>query len=221
MKKTVTTALLTAACLAACPDAQAQEADATQESFKNTLAVQPLYWLNNGLRIDYERQLKTPYHWLQVSAIGYYVEDENAFWTLWNNSPDINSAWGAGLEVNYKYFPYGKIFYVSGGLSAAHFSVQYDKINYIYSSYTGEGLTYYEPDWETVEESSSFGRLGMNFYAGVQNRHSRHFLIDGYAGFGRVHTFYDKDKYYPDSYLNSLSYRGLTLTIGFRIGFRL
>jgi hypothetical protein len=216
---TIITALSLAACLTAFPSARAQ--DNAPESFANTLAVQPFYWLNNGVRIDYERRLKTPDHWLQLSAIGYYVEDNNNFWTLWDMNRNFNSAWGAGLETNYKYFPFGKIFYISAGLSAARFSVQYDSRKHTYITYEEEGLTYYESHWDEVEETQHFNRFGTNFFAGFQNRHNRRFLVDGYVGFGRVYSFYDKDKYYPDSYLNSLSYRGISLTIGFRVGFRL
>jgi hypothetical protein len=220
MKKTTITAILLAAgLLVSFLNAEAQ--NVPRKTFENTLAIQPLYWINNGFRIDYERQLKSPYHWLQLSAIGYYVENENSFWTLWNSIPDMNDAWGVGLEANYKYFPSGNIWYVSAGLSASRFSVQYDRVDYTYGSYTEEGLTYYEPQWREVEESQRFGRFGTNFYVGVQNRLTHRFLIDGYIGFGRVYSFYDKDKYYPDSYMNSLSYRGMTFTLGVRIGFRL
>ncbi|MDR2809194.1 MAG: hypothetical protein LBB84_01385 [Tannerellaceae bacterium] len=218
MKTTGIIALLTLACLATSfPNVEAQEHPRT---FRNTLAIQPLYWLNNGMRIDYERQLKNPRHWLQVSAIGYYVGDDNSLWMQWLDR-DIRHAWGVGLETNYKYFPFGKILYVSGGLSAAHYSVQYNEWRHTFLSYQENALTYYEPQWEEVKESSNFARFGTNVFVGVQNRPGRRFLIDGYAGVGRVFSFYDAHKAYPDNYLNSLSYRGITLTLGLRIGFRL
>ncbi|MDR2388358.1 MAG: hypothetical protein LBD89_01040 [Tannerellaceae bacterium] len=219
MKTTTPTALVLLLCLLIHPRAEAQET--LPKSYKNTLAFQPLYWVNNGLRIDYERQLKTPAQWLQLSAIGYYVEGNDTFWTLWDTTRDIHNAWGAGMEANYKYFPFGRIFYVSGGVSAARFVVKYDRIIPGYTSYEEEGLRYWEPLWESVDESQRFTRFGTNFYAGVQNRASHHFLIDVYAGFGRLYSLYDKEKYYPDNDLNTLSYRGVSLTLGFRIGFRL
>jgi hypothetical protein len=221
MKKTVIITLLLASCLpASFRNAQAQ--DVSTETFRNSLAIQPLYWLNNGFRVDYERQLKSPQSWLQISAIGYYVEDENSFWTLWNTDNDINNAWGVGIEANYKFFPFERqVFYVSAGLSASRFSVQYDVMQHRYLTYEEEGLTYYESQWDNVQESQHVGRFGTNFYIGVQNRPVHRFLIDAYAGFGRIYSFYDKDKHSPDNYLNSLCYRGMTLTLGFRVGFRL
>jgi hypothetical protein len=220
MKKTIITALLpVAGLLFSFADAGAQ--DAPRKSFEHTIAVQPFYWANNGFRFDYERQLKNPAQWLQVSAIGYYVEDGNSFWTLSSNESNINSAWGAGFEANYKYFPSGNVWYVSAGVAASHFSVQYDRLNYSYESYTEEGLTYYEPQVSIAEESQHVTRLGTNFFTGIQNRPYHRFLIDAYIGFGRVFSIYDKDKYSSGNYLNALGYRGLTLTMGVRIGFRL
>ncbi|MDR2118565.1 MAG: hypothetical protein LBP25_03410 [Tannerellaceae bacterium] len=219
MKKTTIITLLLILCLPfRTPEAAAQHD--SPATFKNTLAIQPLYWLNNGIRIDYERQLKNPSHWLQISGIGYYLMDSENFWTLWNYD-DLNDAWGAGMEVNYKYFPFGRIWYLSAGLSAAHFSVQYSTEHFTYISYEQEGLTYYEPRWENVEESQQFERFGTNLCVGIQTRPSRRFLLDFYTGAGRVFSLYDEDKRYPDKYLNSLSYRGITLTMGVRIGFRL
>jgi hypothetical protein len=220
-KTSVFPLLLLAAGLLVCREAEAQ--NEMKETFKNTLAVQPLYWVNNGFRIDYERQLNTPKHWLQVSGIGYYVEDEDIFWNLWMNSgAQIDKTWGAGLEVNYKYFPFKRpVMYFSGGLAFSHFNVDYCESGYQFISYENDGLTYYEPEWQTGNATQYFNRVGTNLYLGFQNRPARRFLIDGYTGVGYTYSFYDKNKYSPDRYLNSLSYRGISFTIGFRIGFRL
>ncbi|MDR1624160.1 MAG: hypothetical protein LBS04_04215 [Tannerellaceae bacterium] len=221
--------LLTAVCILFPREAGAQ--NETEKTFRHSLAVQPFYWLNNGFRIDYERQLTNPSHWLQLSAIGYYVEDENSLWNAWWMQSDfpLNEAWGAGLEVNYKYFPLrnreyfpfrSREVYVSGGLSSSHFNVNYNTESIRYLSYVENGLTYYEPQWEQYETSQYFNRIGTNLCAGVQSRPTKRFLIDGYIGIGYIYSFYGKDKYpYNDS--NKLSYRGLTLTAGLRIGFRL
>jgi hypothetical protein len=206
--------------------------DETEKTFRHSLAVQPLYWLNNGFRADYERELENPGHSLQLSAIGYYAEDGNSLWNAWMLSSEalLKEAWGAGLEANYKYFPFrirgyssfrSRGVYVSGGLSAAHFSVNYRTEGPRYVSYVENGLTYYEPQWVEGEAKQYFNRIGTTFCAGIQNRPSKRFLIDGYIGIGYVYSFYDKDKYYPASYSGKLSYRGLTLTAGFSVGFRL
>ncbi|MDR3142648.1 MAG: hypothetical protein LBU37_13125 [Tannerellaceae bacterium] len=213
--------LFTAVCILVSREAGAQ--DETEKTFRNALAIQPFYWLNNGFRVDYERQLKNPSHWLQLSAIGYYVEDENSLWNVWMLSDfPLNEAWGAGLEVSYKYFPFrSRKLYVSGGLSSSHFNIDYRTESVRYLSYVENGLTYYEPQWEQYEASQYFNRIGTNFCTGIQTRPARRFLIDGYIGIGYVYSFYNKDKYYPHNYLNKLSYRGFTLTAGLRIGFRL
>lgn len=221
MKRTTNVFLLLAVCIFACRGVEAQ--NETKKAFTNSLAVQPLYWLNNGYRVDYERQLKNPAHWLQLSAIGYHVEDKDLFWILWmDNDSRFNRAWGAGLEANYKWFPFERpVMYFAGGLSFSHFDVKYSEASYRFINYQENGLTYYEPEWQTRSLSQYFERLGTNLSLGFQNRPTRRFLIDGYAGICYLYSFYDKEKYRPDSYLNSLSYRGVSFTLGFRIGFRL
>ncbi|MDR1645215.1 MAG: hypothetical protein LBS05_05255 [Tannerellaceae bacterium] len=196
----------------------------TPETFTQTLAIQPLYLLNNGLRIDYERQLCNPNQWLQISAIGYYIEDNDALWTYWDwsSSYGFNRAWGAGLEINYKYFPTERRqLYFSGGLSASHFNVGYNEYQQQYDIYMQDGLTYYEPQWVNRHLSQRFNRIGMNFYIGRQNRPSRRFLLDWYAGIGRAHSFYNEGRRSPERYYGSLSYSGVTFTLGVRLGFRL
>jgi hypothetical protein len=198
--------------------------DEAPKTFKNAWAVQPLYWLNSGFRLDYERQLKDPNHWLQISGIGYYIEDDERLWGLWMLEEDfpVSEAWGAGLEVDYKWYPFKRPrMYVSGGVSFAHFDVDYRENGYQYISYVNDGLTYYEPQWEEREVSQYFNRLGTNLCLGFQTRPARRFLIDYFVGIGYAYSFYDADKRHPSYYYNSLAYRGVTLTTGFRIGFRL
>ncbi|MDR1938902.1 MAG: hypothetical protein LBQ73_10465 [Tannerellaceae bacterium] len=220
MKRKTILAILSVLALLASFGTEAQ--NETRKSFKHAFAVQPLYWMNNGFRLDYERQLKNPRHWLQVSGIGYYTDNEYSLLSAWMlDSHSINEVWGSGLEVNYKWFPFKRVLYTSAGLSAAHFTVKYDETAMDYISYVRDGLTYYEPQWENFEASQYFNRLGTNFYIGVQTKPTIRFLIDGYMGVGWMHSFYNKDRYYPPNYINTLSYRGLTLTMGLRIGFRL
>jgi hypothetical protein len=218
-RKTIIALFLYALCLPASQSVKAQ--DETPETFKHTLAIQPLYWVNNGLRIDYDKQLHNPRSWLQISAIGYHA-DKNDFWIPWMPDQTFNRAWGAGLEVNYKWFVSGRQrLYLSGGLAAAHFNVSHNKTLMQYIGYEEDNLTYYEPHWIKYETSLYFNRLGTNFSIGIQNRPTRRFLLDCYAGIGHVHTFYNRLESYPDNYYGSLTYQGLTLTLGLRIGFRL
>jgi hypothetical protein len=222
MKRKITAFLLLAFYVLISQGAEAQRE--AGKTFKNSLAIQPLYWLNSGLRIDYERQLKNSHHWLQFSAIGYYVDDEDLLWnSLMNSNRPIQDAWGSGLEVNYKWLPFQRPqMYLSGGLSFSHFNVGYRESGYHYLTYRENELTYYELDWGERRIQQDFDRIGTNFRIGFQTHASRRFLIDSYVGIGHMYSFYDGGKPYPGTDLiNSLSYRGVTLTAGFRIGFRL
>jgi hypothetical protein len=214
--------LLSSACLLVSPGAEAQ--DEAQKTFRNSLAVEPLYWLNNGFRLDYERQLKNPAHWLQLSVIGYSVEDEDRLWNVWmlDNHRSLRESWGAGLEAEYKWFPFSRQWlYVSGGLSFAHFDVSYREYASQFITYAEDGLTYYEPQCEERELSQYFNRLATHLYMGIQTSPRRRFLIGAYTGIGYMYSFYDRDKYHPGNHIYNLAYRGVTFTVGFRLGFRL
>ncbi|MDR1919962.1 MAG: hypothetical protein LBQ65_10005 [Tannerellaceae bacterium] len=219
--------ILTALALGLLTSFGAEAQQERQPGFKHALSVQPLYWLNNGFRLDYERQLKNPAHWLQISGVGYYADDVNDFWSFWSfGDHPLNEAWGGGLDASYKWFPFKRVLYTSAGLSVRHFNLKYNETIEDFISYERDGLTYYEPQSREVEVSQYFDRLGANLYLGVQNNSTKRFLIDAYIGLGWTYSFYDKDKYYPGKYYgyissNSLSYRGITLLLGFRIGFRL
>ncbi|MDR1980631.1 MAG: autotransporter outer membrane beta-barrel domain-containing protein [Tannerellaceae bacterium] len=187
-------------------------------AFKQSIAIQPLYLHINGLRLDYERQLKTPRQWVQVSGIGYYSGNDDSLWGLWAfDDHRFNNSWGAGVEVNYKYLTSKRV-YLSGGLSYGYTAVDYN--DYTLTDYEEDGLTYYTPTWEKTMQN--FNRLGVHTYVGLQTKTNRRVLVDGYMGVGYTHSFYDTNKYYPSTNeMNNVSYRGIQLIIGFRMGIRL
>jgi hypothetical protein len=188
--------------------------------YRNNISVQPLYVFNQGVRIDYERQLHNPYHWLQVSTKGYFMNDkyDQGLMTLLFDDDRIEKLKGAGAELNYKYFFLKKrILYVSAGVSYSYFHTQqYDSY---FTDFHEDGLTFYRSEYSM--QTQEFNKMGFNTCFGVQSSPRKRFFVDGYVGFGYSHSFYDKNKYYPDTdNINGLSYSGPTFTTGLRIGIR-
>lgn len=188
--------------------------------YRNNISVQPLYIFNQGMRIDYERQLHNPYHWLQVSAKGFYVNDgyDPGLMTLLFSDDRIEKLKGAGAELNYKYFFMKKRFlYISAGLSYSYFNTQQYGLTFV--DFREDDLTFYRPDYSM--QTQEFNKMGFNTFFGVQSSPRRRFFVDGYVGFGYSRSFYDKNKYYPNTdNINGLSYNGPTFTTGLRLGVR-
>jgi hypothetical protein len=213
--------LSAAVCCLLCPAAiSAQETIRTP--YKHAFSIQPLYIYINGLRLDYEQQLKNPKHWLQVSATGYFGNEDFAFLELLmlDLQSNIERVRGGGLELTYKYFPFTRFFYTAASLSYAHFNVGRKYTNYVLDPYEENGLTYYEPRWSSELEKSFFNKVETNLYIGIQNSLYKKFLIDTYVGIGYKHSFYDSNKFVPNDSFTSLGYTGLTLAMGVRLGYR-
>ncbi|MDR2120148.1 MAG: hypothetical protein LBP64_04650 [Tannerella sp.] len=210
--------LLLLSCTVATVVATAQDAR-SDGARKNAISVQPLYIFNRGMRIDYERELHNPYHLLQVSAKGYLMHDGyGTVTTLLFNDDRIEKLSGVGAEVNYKYFFLKRrIPYVSAGVSYGYFRTQqYDSD---FAGFREDGLMFYRPDYSL--RTQTFSRAGFNTCFGVQTSPCKRFFVDGYIGLGFCRSFYDKNRYHPDSdNMNGLTYNGLTATTGLRLGLR-
>ncbi|MDR3252064.1 MAG: hypothetical protein LBT35_00635 [Tannerella sp.] len=205
----------------------AQESPRIKEGYKNAFSIEPFYLTNNGLRLNYERQLASPAHWLEASFIGYVVdfrhEDRdrylpNSFYTTWFlNGRDIRNAWSLGTEINYKYFLH-PFFYLSVGGAYSHTDVV-DYAN-TFHKFQEDGLTFYEHAWG--ESTQRFDRVSGNFRVGFQTKNYRRVVVGGYVGITLTHSFYsprDEGDYTSDDITN-LRYSGFIPHIGFRIGFR-
>jgi hypothetical protein len=203
---------------------------------KSAISFEPLYLFNNGLKINYERQIANPRQWLEFSTTGYFSSKslDNNLSTLWfypnynydyyyyyigYQGYDITDNWGMTLEAAYKYYPVS-FMYISSSISYAHHEVAYTGHSMIFDSYTEGGLTYYEPTYSYYEEWKPFDRLGLNFKVGIETSLRQNALIGGYFGWGLIHSFYSEEGLTPQKTICSVSYSGITLQIGFKIGFR-
>lgn len=219
MKGSLFLRILIMACtlLPACAAAQGTP---RTDGYGHSLAVQPLYIFNQGVRVDYERQLSSPYHWLQVSGKGYYMHraDDAGLLTLLFGDDRIETLSGAGAELNYKYFFLKRRhLYVSAGLSYGYVHTKLHGVDF--SGFREDDLTLYRPHYRL--QSQDFNRAGFNTFFGIQTSPYRRFFVDVYAGVGYARSFYDRSRYYPDTgNMNGLSYSGPTVTAGVRIGIR-
>lgn len=207
--------------------AQEKETNGYDIPYNWVFSVHPLHIFSNGLRIDVEKKLHHPNHWLVLGLSGTYLphdgEDFNTYST-WSNlyldsDQDVTKLTGAGIDLAYKYyFPMPvKLLYVSASLNYNYFKAHY--YGGAFYKFEENGLTYYERDYREV--SQEIHRIGSNLLFGVQLTPRKRFHLDGFAGLGlRYGIPGDKDRYDFDSHMFSLGFRGVTFTTGLRIGFR-
>jgi hypothetical protein len=220
MKKTTTliSGLLFAVTLFAPAHAAAQRRELPQ-GFRNGLSVEPLYLFVDGLRINYERQLQTPRHWIDVSAIGYARKNSENWENWFFNGYNTDRAWGLGAELNYKYFVL-PFMYLSFGAGGGQQTVTYTRTAVDYSSYREDGLVFYEPDFDARSRTATWSKVAGNIRLGFQSKSTRRVLAGGYVGLGYVHSFYDSAAQSLPNNPLSLGFRGIGPHAGFRIGVR-
>jgi hypothetical protein len=220
MKQLIAFPVLLAFCLgfSASFHASAQSlATGGAKEYKNAITLHPLYLINSGVRIDYDRRIQGR-HWLQAGLTGYRSSGPDFFrlWMLddWRGA----KATGAALELNYKYFPFPRVkfIYFTAGAAYSHFDVKYS--GFSYEKYPEDGLTFYEPRQRTLTQM--FDRIETSARIAIQTRPLRRIFVDFYVGAGYRFSFYDEQKPYPYQTMMNLGYRGPTLTTGFRIGTR-
>ena len=157
---------------------------------------------------------------MQLSARAYCLTDGSTGMTtlLFDSDWNIEKLSGAGLDVNYKYFlPKTRFLYVAAGASYSYFRMEH--YDYVFADFHENNLTFYKPIYAL--QTQHFNKVGLNTYFGIQSSFYRHFFVDGYVGVGYCHSFYDKNKYYPDTdNMNGVSYNGPTATIGVSLGVR-
>jgi len=211
------------------PSRFAQKPALIKQGYKNAFSIEPLYLFNNGLRLNYERQLVTPKHWLEGSLIGYVVDYRNtdrdmylsngSYNTWFLNSRDISNAWSLGTEINYKYY-LRPFLYLSAGGAYSHTAVTDETATF--RKFKEDDLTFYEHVWG--KQTQRFDRVACNLRLGFQSKYYRRVVVGGYIGFTFTHSFFNPrndDDYASEDDITDLRYSGMLPHIGFRLGFRL
>ncbi|MFV0417625.1 MAG: hypothetical protein ACK5KT_02675 [Dysgonomonas sp.] len=185
---------------------------------KYTIAVQPFYLLNGGLRFDFEKQLNSPKNWLQLSISGYHLPYQNSNWDWWetpnSNYDPISKLNGLGAGAAYKSIFYSTSVYYSAGLSYTHYRVTYSGADY--HKFVEDGLTYYE--YYRSDQKQIFNKLTASLCLGIQSTLNNLGFFDAYLGLGYSHSFYDASKRAFDDNQFGYGYRGLHVTGGVRFG---
>lgn len=191
--------------------------------YRYTFSAQPLYLFSGGMRLDMEKRLSSPAHWLQIGISGLILPKTDDHYSSWENlyldgDEEVQRMSGVGLEVGYKYlFPRNPCFYASGSLTYNYFNIDYMANEYL--RFQEDGLTYYE--YKRHEVSQHINRVGVNLCLGVMTKPSTRVLVDGFIGIGYRHGIpQHSGREDFNSHIFSLGYRGVTFTTGMRIGFR-
>ncbi|MDR1763073.1 MAG: hypothetical protein LBR64_03855 [Dysgonamonadaceae bacterium] len=194
---------------------------------KNAITIEPLYLYNFGLRINYERQISTPKHWVEFSAVGYFPSsDDFSLSHIWfyddsyYYNRNVKTNWGTTFEVAYKYYPLSFI-YLASGLSYNHHEAKFEGFDTKFNSYIEDGLLFYEPAYKTSDCWESFDRVGLNLRLGMQTPLYRRFVVGCYVGLSYNYSFFDENNFSSeDKSVTTVYYRGFVPSTGFRIGVR-
>ncbi|MDR1203228.1 MAG: hypothetical protein LBL58_16585 [Tannerellaceae bacterium] len=183
---------------------------------KYSIATQPLYNFNSGVRFDFEMRIKDSPSWVQISPSGYWMPRANHDYNYWIlPSGELNYLLGAGMELNYKYFFNRKeSLYFAGGCSYTHYTIEY--VDEYWRSYSEDGLVYQVKEYGATKQR--INKLGINAYFGYQLPKPT-FLFDMFVGLGYRHSFRSNSmaKPFNDGML-SFGYSGVVITTGIRIG---
>jgi hypothetical protein len=207
-------------------------ASKAQDTLKLMVSLVPQYVFNNGLRIDFEHQLKkVPSQWIGISPQIYYSEKGSFFQNFSeddefeNNDYDIEDKFdtlkGFGLDLFHKFF-LKKIdsnlgFYFQYGVSYHFFDLSYH--NYIWKTQLIDGLEYIE--YTPAYQSHFINKLGVNFTLGSQTELTDNIYLDIYAGLGMRYSLHSKEGADYKTFSNNsmgYGYSGALFVFGVRIG---
>jgi hypothetical protein len=183
---------------------------------KYSIASQPLYHFNSGVRFDFEMRIKDTPSWIQISPSGFWMPRAHRDYNYWTMiSGDLNYLLGAGLELNYKYFFNRKeSWYFAGGCSYTNYNIEY--AGEYWNSYSEDGLVYHVKEHGSMKQG--INKLGLNTYIGYQLP-TPTFLFDMFAGLGYRYSFRNNNMADPfNDGMLSFGYRGVVFITGVRLG---
>ncbi len=186
--------------------------------FSQALSIVPQYAAISGIRVDYERKLKSGTDWLLFAP--QFYSDKNGY-------DDFDSFSGLGMNVYFKKFiaharstnsnglPRVNI-YFSAGPTFQYFDLK--STEEVPEEYMEDGVTYIRFNSEDV--SSKIYKIGVNTDFGIQFIFDR-FVLDLYTGMGV--RFAQDGEWKTAEILNDYwvepGYSGVLLDGGIRFGF--
>lgn len=198
-----------------------------QDVRRFTLAVSPLYVVNNGIRLDYEHELPSNTSWMQyhlmVCGRSWYGGSKdyvpyNIYGEGWSSMISSQEAFskmlgiGAGIAYKRMISPLG--WYYSFGGVFSYYNVWFYESLYNYSDNSSK----------TVLMNNQYYKLAANFNFGKHFALTDHLFLDFYAGLGLMGYISDPDLRYAEvNYdkfwgMYAFEYSGLYVNGGIRIG---
>lgn len=212
----------------------------TKEVQRYTVAVHPFHLVNNGLKFDFEYELRTPGEWLQVGLLAYLAPERNIYyyedwWGYGGHNPrstfnsgfdNYNRMWGIGASAMFKKMWHSRGWYFSTGIVLEYYRV--GNMEEGYFPYTEDGLTFYKTGSRLI--SKSFVKPTAQFNLGKHCALSRRCYLDMFIGISASYSIYNSEyapAYYDSDYgnyyyeyqsMNGFARRGFNFNCGLRFG---
>ena len=193
---------------------------AESDSPRYTIAIRPLYLVNNGLKVDFEMELPNSQgNWIQLDAVIRFKTSDSrydyiSYWEAGDNW--FTSLNGCGIGAYYKSYFRPNGWYYNVGLLLNYYGVE--KPGMVESTFIEDGLNFIRYDRKMIRWN--FFKPAVNFNIGKHFALTPRLFLDAFAGIGYTYSIHNGDAYkYFNSYdPRGFSYRGLYVSGGFRIG---
>lgn len=202
---------------------QTAKPDTTDKDAKSSisLAIQPMFMLNNAGKIDLEWQSggkKIGYVFTAELYSGRTKDASEGFYNRGTEKWDRISGLGVGISQKYKFKDERSSPYLAYGLTYRYQEISFETEGFF--TYEQDGLTYY--DYGPIEKNFAVSSGLATAVFGYQ-KIADDFLYDLYFGFGYKAQFnnteFDGLRRYNDSIIYH-AYKGFGMVAGFKIGYQ-
>lgn len=206
---------------------QSPKVEAIPSQPQNVIALVPFYSFYRGIRVDYERRIKSGNHWL-VAAPQIYTDIHgkgSSFNTDAYATYETMAGFGLNLyfktiaytsdKVNWKSGLPRQSLYLQAGPNYQYFSLK--NTEEVAIPFVEDGTTYYR--FDTQEVKKKINRFGAIVDVGWQLAFDR-FLIDLYLGLAVKYSFGEDGELIKSTYAEwvDIDYSGILMDGGVRVG---
>ncbi len=184
--------------------------------YTKAVSINPLYLKSNGIRINYEQQIKQSRHWFYVSPMLFYGNDTKLSNEVSGNLISYGAEFGGIFKFDEEFEQFGV--YTQYGLMLRQTVISYAGI--VWSKTIIEDLTYLELKEQNLKKN--IVQLGSVATLGYKSKIGNALFIDCYAGLCYRKSLIDFD--YPDDNINldnapwKLGYTGIGAVVGLTFG---
>lgn len=153
------------------------------------ISTHPIYWFQNGLRVDAEARLAPKSrHWLVGGAMYYngpvnLAGDANVAPTSPNKTDNEDKMSGYGFELQHKIFLNSKKYtniYFAYGPVIKQYEINFQEANWATKNIDGVEFMVYDP----LDVTQQIQQIGLTGIFGTKLVSSNNFVFDIYAGLG-------------------------------------